>query len=153
EEDDPRGFAARARALGFPLLVKPAAGGGGKGMLRVERAEELEPALARARAEAARYFGDDRLTAERFVEGARHVEVQVLADRRGACLHLFERECSLQRRFQKLVEETPAPGLGDEVRAALCREAVGIARAAGYEGAGTVEFLLAPTGEFSFLEM
>jgi len=153
EEDDPRGFLEGARRLGLPLLVKPSAGGGGKGIVRVSSPEELEPALARARAEAARYFADARLYVERFVERPRHVEVQILADRHGTCLHLFERECSVQRRFQKLVEETPAPGLPDELRAALCREAVGIARAARYEGAGTVEFVLSPSGEFFFLEM
>ena len=153
EEDDPRGFVAAARRLGAPLLVKPSAGGGGKGMIRVSSEAELEPAIARARAEAARYFGDARLYVERCVESPRHLEVQVLADRHGACLHLFERECSVQRRFQKLVEETPAPGLADDLRAELCREAVGIARAARYEGAGTVEFVLAPGGAFYFLEM
>jgi len=153
EEDDPHGFLAGARRLGFPLLVKPSAGGGGKGIVRVSSPEELLPALARARAEAARYFADDRLYVERFVESPRHLEVQVLADRHGSCLHLFERECSVQRRFQKLVEETPAPGIGEELRSALCREAVEIARAAGYEGAGTVEFVLAPSGRFFLLEM
>jgi len=153
EEGDARAFVEQARRLGFPLLVKPSAGGGGKGMIRVAGEEELEPALARARAEAARYFGDDRLYVERFVERPRHVEVQVLADRNGRCVHLFERECSVQRRFQKLVEESPAPGIPDDLRAALCREAVGIALAAGYEGAGTVEFVLSPSGEFHFLEM
>ena len=153
EEGDREGFPGRARALGFPLLVKPAAGGGGKGIVRVSSEAELEPALARSRAEAARYFGDDRLYVERSVERPRHVEVQVLADGHGACVHLFERECSVQRRFQKLVEETPAPGLADDLRAALWSEAVGIARAAGYEGAGTVEFVLAPDGGFFFLEM
>ena len=153
EEEDPESFAARATALGFPLLVKASAGGGGKGMQRVLCAEELAPALARARAEAARYFGDERVYVERLVERPRHVEVQVLADRHSGCLHLFERECSVQRRYQKLVEETPAPGLDERLRAELCREAVGIARAAGYEGAGTVEFVLSPQGEFFFLEM
>ena len=153
EEDDPASFAARAAALGFPLLVKPSAGGGGKGMQRVLRPEELGPALARAKAEAARYFGDERVFVERLVPRPRHVAVQVLADRHGRCLHLFERECSVQRRFQKLVEETPAPGLDGALREALCREAVGIASAAGYEGAGTVEFVLAPDGAYWFLEM
>jgi len=153
EDADPTGFAARAAALGFPLLVKPSAGGGGKGMQRVACAAELAPALARAKAEARRYFGDERVYAERLVERPRHVEVQLLADRHGACVHLFERECSLQRRYQKLVEETPAPGLDPRLRDELCRAAVGLARAAGYEGTGTVEFLLSPQRELFFLEM
>jgi acetyl/propionyl-CoA carboxylase alpha subunit len=153
EEEAPGSFAARAAAIGFPLLVKASAGGGGKGMHVVRDTAALPDAIERARGEALRYFGDGRLYAERLIEAPRHIEVQILADRHGACLHLLERECSIQRRFQKLVEECPAPSLDADVRASLHREAVGIARAAGYEGAGTVEFILAPDGSFSFLEM
>jgi len=153
EEDDPGSFAERAEAVGFPLLVKASAGGGGKGMHIVRGAEELEDAVLLARSEAERYFGDGRLYAERYVEEPRHIEVQVLADRHGTCLHLFERECSIQRRFQKLIEECPAPRLEPGVRDAMHREAVGIAAAAGYEGAGTVEFILGRDAAFSFLEM
>jgi acetyl/propionyl-CoA carboxylase alpha subunit len=153
EEEAPASFAARAEAMGFPLLVKASAGGGGKGMHVVRDAVALPDAIERARGEALRYFGDGRLYAERLIEAPRHIEVQILADRHGACLHLLERECSIQRRFQKLIEECPAPSLHADVRTSLHREAVGIARAAGYEGVGTVEFILAPDGTFSFLEM
>ena len=153
EDPAPSTFAERARELGFPLLIKASAGGGGKGLQIVRAERALPDAIAFARSEARRYFGDGRLYAERFVERPRHIEVQVLADRHGACVHLFERECSIQRRFQKLVEECPAPGLDPELRRAIHREAVGIARAANYEGAGTVEFLLSADGEFWFLEM
>ncbi len=153
EEDDPDRFAERTLALGTPLLIKASAGGGGKGMHVVREAGRLPAAIERARSEATRFFGDGRLYAERYVERPRHIEVQVLADRHGRCLHLFERECSIQRRFQKLVEESPAPALPAALRDALHREAVAIAAAAGYEGAGTVEFIVAPDGSFSFLEM
>jgi len=153
EEEEPASFSRRARELGTPLLVKASAGGGGKGMHIVREPAALDDAIERARREAERYFGDGRLYAERYVERPRHVEVQVLGDARGACLHLFERECSIQRRFQKLVEEAPAPGLDPDLREELLREAVGIANACGYQGAGTVEFIVAQDGSFSFLEM
>ena len=111
EADDPASFAERARAVGFPLLVKGAAGGGGKGMQIVREASRLAEAIDVARRESERYFGDGRLFAERFVERPRHIEVQVFGDAHGNVIHLGERECSIQRRFQKLIEETPAPGL------------------------------------------
>jgi acetyl-CoA/propionyl-CoA carboxylase, biotin carboxylase, biotin carboxyl carrier protein len=127
----------------LPLMVKAAAGGGGRGMRVVTALDELPGALDGARREALAGFGDDALLVERYVVRARHVEVQLLADAHGAVVHLGERECSLQRRHQKLVEECPAPGLSDEQRARLCGAAVALARAAGYAGAGTCEFLVA----------
>jgi acetyl-CoA/propionyl-CoA carboxylase, biotin carboxylase, biotin carboxyl carrier protein len=142
-----------ARKLGAPLLVKAAAGGGGRGMRAVADLADLEPALASARREAAAAFGDDRLYLERRLTGARHVEVQVLADANGTCIHLGERDCSLQRRHQKIVEESPSPVVGDDLRAALGDAAVAIATAAGYCGAGTVEFLVTGDGEWCFLEL
>ncbi len=141
-----------AHRLGFPLLIKPTAGGGGKGMRIVRAAGELAESLAGARREASKSFGDDRVLLERFVEKGRHVEIQVFADRHGAAVHLFERDCSLQRRHQKVIEEAPAPGLAGHTREAMGAAAVAAARAVGYEGAGTVEFLY-DGREFFFLEM
>ncbi len=152
EDDDPATFVERARAVGAPLLVKPSAGGGGKGMRIVRDLASLEEEIERSRGEARRYFGDDRLFVERYVERPRHIEVQVLGDGHGNVVHLFERECSLQRRFQKVVEEAPSPTLAADERARICDVAAGIARAAGYVGAGTVEFIYG-RGEFYFLEM
>jgi 3-methylcrotonyl-CoA carboxylase alpha subunit len=143
---------AEARRLGFPLLVKPTAGGGGKGMRVVHGAQELGDALAGARREAEKAFGDSRLLLERFVEKGRHVEIQVFADAHGHTVHLFERDCSLQRRHQKVIEEAPAPGLDAATRAAMGEAAVAAARAVGYVGAGTVEFLF-DGSQFYFLEM
>jgi acetyl-CoA/propionyl-CoA carboxylase biotin carboxyl carrier protein len=153
EEDDPASFAERATQVGFPLLIKASAGGGGKGMQIVRAEHELARAIELARSEAERYFGDGRIFAERYVDEPRHVEVQILADAHGHVLHLGERDCSIQRRFQKLIEETPAPAMENALRDRICAQAVGIARAAGYQNAGTVEFVLAPDGEFYFLEM
>jgi 3-methylcrotonyl-CoA carboxylase alpha subunit len=141
-----------ANKVGFPLLIKPTAGGGGKGMRIVRAASGLAEALAGARREAAKAFGDDRVLLERFVEKGRHVEIQVFADAHGHALHLFERDCSLQRRHQKVIEEAPAPGLSDATRAAMGAAAVAAAQAVGYQGAGTVEFLYDGAG-FYFLEM
>ncbi|MEZ5740239.1 MAG: biotin carboxylase N-terminal domain-containing protein [Burkholderiaceae bacterium] len=142
-----------AARLGYPLMVKAAAGGGGRGMRRVARAQDLEQALAGARVEALAGFGSDELLIEPWVEHARHVEVQVLADRHGHIIHLGERDCSTQRRHQKILEEAPAPGVDDALRAAMGDAAVRLAGAVGYVGAGTVEFLLHPDNRFSFLEM
>jgi propionyl-CoA carboxylase alpha chain/3-methylcrotonyl-CoA carboxylase alpha subunit/acetyl-CoA/propionyl-CoA carboxylase biotin carboxyl carrier protein len=152
EDDDPPSFVDRALALGFPLLIKPAAGGGGKGMRIVRQAEALREEVLRARSEGERYFGDGRLYVERYVEKPRHIEVQVLGDAHGHVVHLFERECSVQRRFQKIVEEAPSPALDEVQRTTICEVAVGIAAAAGYRNAGTIEFIYGG-GEFYFLEM
>jgi acetyl-CoA/propionyl-CoA carboxylase biotin carboxyl carrier protein len=149
---------AEARAGGpaiYPLLVKAAAGGGGRGMRAVERPEDLDAALESARREARTGFGDDRVFIERLLPRARHLEVQVIADTHGNVLHLGERECSLQRRHQKVMEESPSPVVSPELRAALGEEAVALARAAGYVNAGTVEFIadFANPAEHYFLEM
>ncbi|WP_345442109.1 ATP-binding protein [Microbacterium gilvum] len=144
-----------AAEVGYPVLVKPSAGGGGKGMHRVDRADDLPAALAQARREAAAAFGDDALFVERFVAEPRHIEVQVLADAHGAVIHLGERECSLQRRHQKIVEEAPSPLLDPAQRAAIGRAACETARAVGYAGVGTVEFIVSarrPDEPF-FMEM
>ena len=131
-----------ARAIGFPLMVKAVAGGGGRGMRLVKSEDELTEALPSAAREAKAAFGDARLFLERFVARARHIEVQVMGDRHGNVVHLFERDCSLQRRHQKVVEEAPAPGLSESLRSEICAAAVALAKHVGYEGAGTVEFLL-----------
>jgi 3-methylcrotonyl-CoA carboxylase alpha subunit len=144
---------AAARAIGGAVILKPSRGGGGKGMRVVRREEDFASTLAASRREARAAFGDDRMVLERYVERPRHVEVQVLGDARGGLVHLFERECSIQRRHQKVVEETPSPALTPERRAALCAAGVAAARAAAYVNAGTVEFLLAPDGALYFLEV
>ncbi|WP_277208111.1 biotin carboxylase N-terminal domain-containing protein [Isoptericola croceus] len=152
---DDDALVAAADDVGFPLLVKPVAGGGGKGMVVVPVADELPAALASARRVAASAFGDDGLLLERLVERPRHVEVQVLADARGAVVHLGERECTLQRRHQKIVEEAPSPVVDDATRDRLGAAACEVARSVGYVGVGTVEFLVpadAP-GDFAFIEM
>jgi excisionase family DNA binding protein len=148
---------AAANRIGFPLLVKPAAGGGGKGMRTVRDPDRLPVDLAAARREALATFGDERLILERLVDGARHVEIQVLFDRHGHGVHLGERDCSIQRRHQKVLEESPSPGVMASVGGDLLRRmgeaAIRLATAVGYEGAGTCEFLLDDRGAFTFLEM
>ncbi|MFZ8889712.1 MAG: acetyl-CoA carboxylase biotin carboxylase subunit, partial [Pseudomonadales bacterium] len=146
---DLTGAAAR---VGFPLLLKAAAGGGGKGMRVVPEASDLAPALAAVQREAASAFGSDAVLLERWLPAARHVEVQILADQHGTTLALYDRDCSTQRRHQKVLEEAPAPNLSDTVRAQLESAAVAAAKAVAYEGAGTVEFLVANDAVF-FLEM
>ena len=139
--------------LPFPVLIKAAAGGGGKGMHVVRDKEELKPALIQASREALRYFGDDEVFVEQYIENPRHVEVQVLADNYGNVIHLFERECSVQRRYQKIIEESPSPSLTPESRTKICGAAVTLCKEAGYNNAGTVEFLLDKDQNFYFLEM
>jgi excisionase family DNA binding protein len=146
-------LADAAARIGVPLLVKPAAGGGGKGMRAVRDLARLDDAIASARREASAAFGDDRLILERLIEGPRHVEVQVLFDRHGAGVHLGERDCSIQRRHQKILEETPSPGVTPRIRRRMTEAALRLARAVGYESAGTVEFLLDDRGGHYFLEM
>ena len=144
---------AAARQIGFPVLLKAVAGGGGRGIRLVAEAEAFAGELESARREARNAFGDDRVMIEKYLERPHHVEFQVLADAHGTVLHLFERECSVQRRHQKVVEETPSPTLDDALRARMAEAAVRAAAAIGYVGAGTVEFLLDAQGRFYFLEM
>ena len=148
-------LAAAALAVGFPLLVKPSAGGGGKGMHLVETADQLDEAIASARREALSSFGDDTIFIERFVSRPRHIEVQVLADNTGTTVHLGERECSLQRRHQKVIEEAPSPLLDEVTRRRIGEAACETARSVGYRGAGTVEFIVSDHApdEFFFMEM
>jgi len=150
---DPAEVVAQARSLGFPILVKAAAGGGGKGMRIVRSEAELAPAVEAAGREAGGAFGDPRVFLERYVERPRHVEIQILADAHGNVVHLGERECSIQRRHQKIVEEAPSPALDEDLRRRMAEAAVAAARAVDYRNAGTVEFLLDAGGEFYFLEM
>jgi 3-methylcrotonyl-CoA carboxylase alpha subunit len=141
ERQDLDFLAERAREIGYPVLIKASAGGGGKGMRRVDAAAEFAPALQSAVREAQSAFGDGRVLIERYVASPRHIEIQVFADRHGTAMHLFERDCSLQRRHQKVIEEAPAPGMTAALRSAMGKAAVEAARAVGYVGAGTVEFI------------
>jgi acetyl/propionyl-CoA carboxylase alpha subunit len=141
EDQDDAVLAAEAGRIGYPVLIKAVAGGGGKGMRQVDRAADFAPALAAARREAQAAFGDHRVLIETYVNRPRHIEVQVFGDAHGNVVHLFERDCSLQRRHQKVIEEAPAPGMDAATRAAVCGAAVKAARAVGYVGAGTVEFI------------
>jgi acetyl-CoA carboxylase biotin carboxylase subunit len=142
-----------ALEIGFPIMIKASAGGGGKGMRRVDNVDDLDDALTSARSEASKSFSSDAVYIEKLVVGARHVEIQVLADQYGHTVHLFERDCSVQRRNQKVIEETPCPVLLPETRAAMAAAAVRAAAAVGYVGAGTCEFLLGQDQSFYFLEM
>ncbi|MEB0079547.1 acetyl/propionyl/methylcrotonyl-CoA carboxylase subunit alpha [Pseudomonas sp. CCI3.2] len=146
-------FRLAAERIGYPVLLKATAGGGGKGMKVVEQVSELAEALASAQREAQSSFGDSRMLVEKYLLKPRHVEIQVFADQHGNCLYLNERDCSIQRRHQKVVEEAPAPGLTPELRRAMGEAAVRAAQTIGYVGAGTVEFLLDSRGEFFFMEM
>lgn len=147
-----------ADEIGYPVLIKASAGGGGKGMRLVEKAEDFMEALASCRRESIASFGDDRMLVERFVTRPRHIEMQVFADKHGNAVHLFERDCSIQRRHQKVLEEAPAPGMPDDLRARMGQAAVNAAKAVGYQGAGTVEFIAeskpdGTPGDFFFMEM
>jgi len=146
-------FVAAAGAIGYPLLVKASAGGGGKGMRIVRDSGDLAEAIDRARGEAASAFGDDTLLLEKYIERPRHIEIQILGDTHGSVVHLGERECSIQRRHQKVIEEAPSPALDPERRATMGRAAVDLGRAVGYVGAGTVEFIADPDHAFYFLEV
>ena len=146
-------LAREAAAIGFPVLVKASAGGGGKGMRVVDRGVDFAAALASARREAKSSFGDDTVLLEKYLSAPRHVELQVFADKRGACVHLFERDCSVQRRHQKVLEEAPAPGMTPARRAEMGAAAIAAAKAIGYVGAGTVEFIVDSAGAFYFMEM
>lgn len=142
-----------ADRIGYPVLLKASAGGGGKGMRVVERSEEFDAALASCKREAISSFGDDRVLVEKYLTRPRHIEIQVFADHHGHCVYLFERDCSVQRRHQKVLEEAPAPGMSSDRRAAMGQAAVAAARAVGYVGAGTVEFIANQDGSFYFMEM
>ena len=144
---------AQAREIGFPVLIKASAGGGGKGMRRVDKAEDFAAALASCQREAKNAFGDDHVLVEKYVLRPRHIEIQVFGDTHGNCVYLFERDCSVQRRHQKVLEEAPAPGMTRERRAAMGQAAVDAAKAVGYVGAGTVEFIANQDGSFYFMEM
>ncbi len=141
EDQDPKRLRAEADAIGYPVLIKAVAGGGGKGMRRVDAAGEFADALLSCKREAASSFGDDRVLIEKYILRPRHIEVQVFGDRHGNVVHLFERDCSLQRRHQKVIEEAPAPGMDEATRAAVCGAAVRAAQAVNYVGAGTIEFI------------
>jgi len=141
EDQDPKRLKKEADAIGYPVLIKAVAGGGGKGMRKVDAAKDFDDALESCKREAASSFGDDRVLIEKYILSPRHIEVQVFGDSHGNVVHLFERDCSLQRRHQKVIEEAPAPGMDDETRAAVCGAAVRAAQAVNYEGAGTIEFI------------
>ena len=151
-EQGPKKLVREAGKIGYPVLIKPSAGGGGKGMRVVERAEDFQAALDGAKREAAASFGDDRVLIEAYLPRPRHIEIQVFADTHGNVVHLFERDCSIQRRHQKVIEEAPAPGMTPERRAAMGKAAVTAAKASGYVGAGTVEFI-SDGADFYFMEI
>src|SRR6185369_2156722 len=153
EEQDPAHLEKEAARIGFPVLIKPSAGGGGKGMRVVSNRREFGPALEGARREAKSSFGDDRVLIERYLERPRHIEIQVFGDAKGNVVYLFERDCSVQRRHQKVLEEAPAPGLDSRKRSDMGAAAVAAAKAIGYTGAGTVEFITEQDGPFYFMEM
>ncbi len=152
-ETDINVFAKAAVEAGYPVLIKAAAGGGGKGMRVVHAPDELQTALEAAQREAKNAFGDDTVYLEKYITNPRHVEFQILADKHGNCVHLFERECSIQRRHQKIIEETPSVALDDDLRTCMGNAAVLVSKAADYDSAGTVEFLVDESGGFYFLEM
>ena len=142
-----------ASEIGYPVMIKASAGGGGKGMRIAWSAEETGDGFERARSEAASSFGDDRIFIEKFIENPRHIEIQVLGDKHGNVIHLNERECSIQRRNQKVIEEAPSPLLDEKTRQLMGEQAVSLAKAVGYDSAGTVEFVAGQDKSFYFLEM
>jgi 3-methylcrotonyl-CoA carboxylase alpha subunit len=152
-DQDPALLKREAGRIGYPVLIKASAGGGGKGMRAVYSAEEFDAALASCKREAINSFGDDAVLIERYVQRPRHIEIQVFGDSHGDCVYLFERDCSVQRRHQKVLEEAPAPGMTPERRAQMGEAAVAAAKAVGYVGAGTVEFIAEQDGRFYFMEM
>ncbi|GAB3043361.1 acetyl/propionyl/methylcrotonyl-CoA carboxylase subunit alpha [Stenotrophomonas tumulicola] len=153
DNQDPQFLRGQADAIGYPVLIKASAGGGGKGMRRVDDSAAFIEALASCQREARSAFGNDHVLVEKYVLRPRHIEIQVFGDSHGNVVHLFERDCSVQRRHQKVLEEAPAPGMTAERRAAMGKAAVDAARAVGYVGAGTVEFIASPDGDFYFMEM
>ena len=153
EDQSDATLAREAKRIGFPVLIKASSGGGGKGMKIVRSAAELQSQIESARRESAKAFGNDRLLLERYIEKPRHVEFQILGDAQGNVIHLFERDCSIQRRYQKVIEESPAPRYMDKLRQKMAKAAIAAARGVDYQNAGTVEFIVAPDGEFYFLEM
>src|ERR1700730_10814099 len=153
ERQDAKFLKEKAYEIGYPILIKPTAGGGGRGMRRVDKHADFESALEGAVREAQSAFGSNHILIEKYIAAPRHIEIQIFADRHGNVIHLGERDCSLQRRHQKVIEEAPSPALSPKLRAAMGETAVAAARAIGYAGAGTIEFLLAPDGSFYFLEM
>lgn len=153
EQQDPAFLQSQADAIGYPVLLKASAGGGGKGMRVVEQSADFKAALASCQREAQSSFGDDRVLVEKYLTRPRHIEIQVFADTHGQCVYLFERDCSVQRRHQKVLEEAPAPGMTDARRRAMGEAAVAAAQAVGYVGAGTVEFIANQDGSFYFMEM
>ena len=153
ENQDPEFLRQQADGIGYPVLLKASAGGGGKGMRVVERSEDFVAALGSCKREAISSFGDDKVLVEKYLQRPRHIEIQVFADKLGNCVYLHERDCSVQRRHQKVLEEAPAPGMPPDRRAAMGEAAVNAARAVGYVGAGTVEFIANQDGSFYFMEM
>ncbi|MDP3668405.1 MAG: acetyl/propionyl/methylcrotonyl-CoA carboxylase subunit alpha [Telluria sp.] len=153
EQQDPDFLQREADRIGYPVLLKASAGGGGKGMRVIEKADDFKAALASCKREAISSFGDDKVLAEKYLTRPRHIEIQVFADTHGNCVYLHERDCSVQRRHQKVLEEAPAPGMSQERRAAMGEAAVAAAKAVGYVGAGTVEFIANQDGSFYFMEM
>ena len=158
QDQDDAVLSLAANEVGYPILIKARSGGGGKGMRRVDNAEDFHDALTSARREAQQSFGDDSMLIEKFIVNPRHIEVQVFGDTHGNVVHLYERDCSLQRRHQKVIEEAPAPGMSDDVRKSICDAAVRAAKAINYVGAGTIEFIAdgsdeLSSGRFWFMEM
>ncbi|AOE50010.1 acetyl/propionyl/methylcrotonyl-CoA carboxylase subunit alpha [Kangiella sediminilitoris] len=153
ENQDPDFLKSQADDIGYPVIIKATAGGGGKGMRIVWKAEEFESSLASCKRESAASFGDDKVLVEKYITKPRHVEIQVFADKHGNAVHLFERDCSVQRRHQKVIEEAPAPGMSEDNRQQMGEVAIRAAKAIGYVGAGTVEFLYDEDGSFYFMEM